>query len=306
MVKNWRKAGAQQPVVKSIGESLERPGADLLFGDTEGLRDTVMLRLSDVVPNPHQPRRHFDETELQGLASSMREVGQLSPVLVTPHPTEPKHFMLVAGERRWRAATMAGMSRIMAHILPMETNTEQIALIENLQRVDLSPVEEAEGIRRLIEAHEYNQEEVGDLLGRSRTEVNTTLTLLKLHPDIQHDCVTSHSDIPKAVLLELARMEYPQQQNLWEKAREGGLTVREAREARLQPEKTKEAPTRKAMTSRRFIASLGKLEQGLEQGVQVLQNDDTKLSKADRQRLEAFRSKLLEYAALLEEWGREN
>ncbi|MQP64658.1 ParB/RepB/Spo0J family partition protein [Niveispirillum sp. SYP-B3756] len=305
MVKNWRKAGAQQPVVKSIGESLERPGADLLFGDTDGLRDTVMLRLSDVVANPHQPRRHFDETELQGLASSMREVGQLSPVLVTPHPTEPKHFMLVAGERRWRAATMAGMSRIMAHILPVETNTEQIALIENLQRVDLSPVEEAEGIRRLIEAHEYNQEEVGDLLGRSRTEVNTTLTLLKLHPDIQRDCVTSHSDIPKAVLLEVARMEYPQQLTLWERARQGALTVREARDARLKPEVAKPVSEPKAMTPKRFIAGLGKLEKGLEQGVQALQNEGVKLSKADRQRLEAFRSRLLEYADLLESVGRE-
>ncbi|MBJ7418274.1 MAG: ParB/RepB/Spo0J family partition protein [Niveispirillum sp.] len=109
MVKNWRKPAGQQPaaVAKSIGDSLDRPGADLIFGTAEGLRDTVLLRLTDIEPNPNQPRRHFDEEELQALAFSLREVGQLSPILVQAHPTEPKRFMLVAGERRWRAAGMA-------------------------------------------------------------------------------------------------------------------------------------------------------------------------------------------------------
>lgn len=298
MVKNWRKAGAQQPVVKSIGESLERPGADLLFGNTEGLRDTVMLRLTDVVPNPYQPRRHFDATELQALSHSLREVGQLSPILVTPHPTEPKHFMLVAGERRWRAAEMAGLGRIMAHILPAETNTEQIALIENLQRVDLSPVEEAEGIRRLIETHDYHQEEVGELLGRSRTEVNTTLTLLKLHPDIQRDCVTSHSEMPKAVLLELARMEPAQQLPLWEKAKRQGLTVREARDARARQEggATPAPKPAKDLTTKQFLSQIGRMEQNLAQGAELLAQSRDQLSSKERQRLADFRDRLLDYA----------
>lgn len=306
MVKNWRKAGAQQPVVKNIGDSLKQRAAtgDLLFGSAEGLRDTVMLRLTDIVPNPHQPRRHFDAEELQALSLSLREVGQLSPVLVTPHPTEPKHFMLVAGERRWRAAEMAGLNQIMAHILPVETNTEQIALIENLQRVDLSPVEEAEGIRRLIDTHDYHQEEVGELLGRSRTEVNTTLTLLKLHPDIQRDCVTSHTDMPKAVLLELARMEPGQQMPLWDKAKRQGLTVREAREARARLEggdKFGGSREPKNLTPKHFMAQLGRMEQNLAQAADILAQNRDRLSETDRQRLADFRDRLLDYAQRIDQ-----
>lgn len=308
MVKNWRKPGgtsAQQPVAKSIGESLERPGADLIFGTAEGLRDTVLLRLTDVEPNPHQPRRHFDAEELQALAFSLREVGQLSPILVQAHPTEPKRFLLIAGERRWRAAGMAGLTKIMAHILPTDANTDQIALIENLQRVDLSPVEEAEGIRRLIETHEYNQEAVGDLLGRSRTEVNTTLTLLKLHPTIRVECVTSHNDVPKAVLLELARMEEVDQLSLWLKVKKDGLTAREARDYRARLQRAAEPAPAKApvrnVTAKKFIASLPKLEEGLSAGIEVLTEKGTAKLRADeRAKLEALKTRLAGYAQQLE------
>ena len=306
MVKNWRKPAGQQPaaVAKSIGDSLDRPGADLIFGAADGLRDTVLLRLTDIEPNPNQPRRHFDEEELQALSFSLREVGQLSPILVQAHPTEPKRFLLVAGERRWRAAGMAGLTKIMAHILPTDANTDQIALIENLQRVDLSPVEEAEGIRRLIETHEYNQEAVGDLLGRSRTEVNTTLTLLRLHGTIRSDCVTSHNDVPKAVLLELARMEEVDQLSLWLKVKKGELTAREAREyrAKLQragdPAKTAAA---KPVTARKFIAGLGRLEESLEAGIGAVEERGVaKLKPEERARLKALRGTLAEMAARLE------
>lgn len=308
MVKNWRKPASQQPAVvaKSIGESLERPGADLIFGTADGLRDTVLLRLTDVEPNPNQPRRHFDEEELQALSFSLREVGQLSPILVQAHPTEPKRFLLVAGERRWRAAGMAGLTKIMAHILPADANTDQIALIENLQRVDLSPVEEAEGIRRLIETHDYNQEAVGDLLGRSRTEVNTTLTLLKLHPTIRTECVTSHNDLPKAVLLELARMEEVDQLSLWLKVKKDGLTAREAREyrARLQrpAEPAKDNGGVKPVTARKFIAGLTKLEDSLTAGIDAVAEKGTaKLKPEERARLQALRETLAELSGRLED-----
>lgn len=303
MVKNWRKAGGQQPVARSIGETLERPGADLIFGAADGLRDTVLLRLTDVEPNPYQPRRHFDEEELQALSFSLREVGQLSPILVTAHPTEPKRFQLVAGERRWRAAGMAGLSKIMAHILPTDVNTDQIALIENLQRVDLSPVEEAEGIRRLIETHDYNQEAVGDLLGRSRTEVNTTLTLLKLHPTVREECVTSHSEVPKAVLLELARMEEPDQLSLWLKVKKDGLTAREAREARARLQRPAGAPSSapvKLVTAKKFLASLPKLEESLSAGLDaVAAKGSARLKPEERARLLALKAKLAAYERVL-------
>lgn len=307
MVKNWRKPAGQQPAVvaKSIGESLERPGADLIFGAADGLRDTVLLRLTDIEPNPNQPRRHFDEEELQALSFSLREVGQLSPILVQAHPTEPKRFMLVAGERRWRAAGMAGLTKIMAHILPTDANTDQIALIENLQRVDLSPVEEAEGIRRLIETHEYNQEAVGDLLGRSRTEVNTTLTLLRLHGTIRSDCVTSHNDVPKAVLLELARMDEVDQLSLWLKVKKGELTAREAREYRAKLQRAGDPATMKApvrnVTAKKFIAGLPKLEESLSAGIEAVADKGVAKLRADeRAKLEALKARLADYAQKLE------
>lgn len=307
MVKNWRKPAGQQPAVvaKSIEESLERPGADLIFGAAEGLRDTVLLRLTDIEPNPNQPRRHFDEEELQALSFSLREVGQLSPILVQAHPTTPKRFLLVAGERRWRAAGMAGLTKIMAHILPTDANTDQIALIENLQRVDLSPVEEAEGIRRLIETHEYHQEAVGDLLGRSRTEVNTTLTLLRLHANIRAECVTSHNDVPKAVLLELARMEEVDQLSLWLKVKKGELTAREARDYRTRQQRPQEpaaqaAPVKK-VTTKAVIAGLDRLEENLEAWIgAVEQRGADKLVPAERARLEALRVTLAEMAGRLD------
>lgn len=307
MVKNWRKPAGQQPaaVAKSIGDSLDRPGADLIFGAADGLRDTVLLRLTDIEPNPNQPRRHFDEEELQALSFSLREVGQLSPILVQAHPTEPKRFLLVAGERRWRAAGMAGLTKIMAHILPTDANTDQIALIENLQRVDLSPVEEAEGIRRLIETHEYNQEAVGDLLGRSRTEVNTTLTLLRLHATIRTDCVTSHNDVPKAVLLELARMEEVDQLSLWLKVKKGELTAREAREYRAKLQRAGDPATAKApvrnVTAKKFIAGLPKLEESLSVGIEAVADKGVAKLRADeRAKLEALKTRLQDYAQQLE------
>uniref|UniRef100_UPI0040374E7E ParB/RepB/Spo0J family partition protein n=1 Tax=Niveispirillum sp. TaxID=1917217 RepID=UPI0040374E7E len=307
MVKNWRKPASPQPaaVAKSIGDSLDRPGADLIFGTADGLRDTVLLRLNDIEPNPNQPRRHFDEEELQALSFSLREVGQLSPILVQAHPTEPKRFMLVAGERRWRAAGMAGLTKIMAHILPTDANTDQIALIENLQRVDLSPVEEAEGIRRLIETHEYNQEAVGDLLGRSRTEVNTTLTLLRLNATIRTDCVTSHNDVPKAVLLELARMEEVDQLSLWLKVKKGELTAREAREYRAKLQRAGDPATAKApvrnVTAKKFIAGLPKLEESLSAGIEAVADKGfAKLRADERAKLEALKARLAGYAQQLE------
>jgi len=317
MVKNWRKAGAQQPLAKGLGGGLQRPSGELLFGSSDGLRDTVMLRLHDVSANPHQPRRHFDEGELAALANSLREVGQLSPVLVKPDPKEPKRFILVAGERRWRAADMAGLGRIMAHILPPEANADQIALIENLQRVGLSPVEEAEGIRRLVDAHDYDQETVGDLLGRSRTEVNTTLTLLKLAPEIRQECVTSHTGIPKAVLLELARMEPGEQTALWPLVREGRMTARQAREHRTQPVTpatgaADQAPARRSpvpadpdgtprpLSPKRFIATLPKLEDGLETGIKAVAARAAKLKPEERERLQTLREKLRSYTQSLD------
>ena len=308
MAKNWRKAGAAD----ALARGLQGAGGDLLFGTDDRLRETVSLRLSDVLPNPDQPRRHFDEEELQQLASSLRSVGQLAPILVKPHPTERRRYLLVAGERRWRAAALAELATIAAHILTNDADVDQIALIENLQRVNLSPVEEAEGVQRLIDRHRYSQEQAGTLLGRSRTEVNTALTLLRLAPAIRQDCVTSHTDMPKALLLEIARMDAAEQAAAWEQAKAGELTARTARAQRrgvAEEEGTRpgsgsgSGPSSgrdTGVSPTRFIAALPKLQSGLDAGLAALQTERPALRPKDRERLQALRARLANYAAAID------
>lgn len=305
--RNWRKAGGAEALARGLGKGSAggqarggESGGNLLFGGG-ALRDTVSLRLTDVVPNPGQPRRHFDEEELQQLAASLQAVGQLSPILVKPHPDEPRRYLLVAGERRWRAAGVAGLGTIAAHILDRDADAERIALIENLQRVNLAPVEEAEGIQRLVERHGYAQEQAGALLGRSRTEVNTTLTLLRLHPAIRKACVTSHTTLPKALLLEIARMELPHQLAAWERAKAGALTARDARSARRTGgAATEGGATGAARSARtRFIATLPKLQKGLETGLAAVAADQAALDGKDEERLRELRRRLSACAAAI-------
>lgn len=300
--RNWRKAGGADALAKGLGKAAGG-GGGLLFGGGD-LRDTVSLRLTDVVPNPGQPRRHFDEGELLQLAESLRAVGQLSPILVKPHPEEPRRYLLVAGERRWRAADLAGLATVAAHILDRDADAERIALIENLQRVNLAPVEEAEGIQRLVERHGYAQEQAGALLGRSRTEVNTTLTLLRLHPSIRKACVTSHTGLPKALLLEIARMEPPQQLAAWERAKAGALTARDARSARRTggEDGGPDAPARSAARSAgvRFIAALPKIQKGLESGLAAVEAERAALDGGNAERLRELRRRLAACTAAID------
>lgn len=294
MAKNWRAAAQSGGLAKSLQDA----GGSLLFGGGDGPRETVALRAADIVPNPDQPRRHFDVTELENLAASLRAVGQLSPILVKRHPTEPRRYMLAAGERRWRAAGVAGLNILAAHILDDAADSDQIALIENLQRVNLSPVEEAEGVQRLIDRHNYTQEQAGGLLGRSRTEINTTLSLLRLHPSIRRACVTSHAELSKAVLLEIARMQTNEQLNAWEHARKGELTAREARRQRRETAQNDEAAERPAAagsalpTPKALLASLARVNNVLRAAGDSWGAGARGLAPAEREALDAMLAEL--------------
>ncbi|MDR1464047.1 MAG: ParB/RepB/Spo0J family partition protein [Oscillospiraceae bacterium] len=158
-------------------------GLDSLFEDNgiaEGAGGgAVTLRMMDVEPNRDQPRRHFDETALVELAKSVADHGILQPILVRPMPSGS--YQIVAGERRWRAARAAGLAEIPAVIREM-TDEEAMAaaLIENLQREDLNPMEEAMGYRQLMDSCGLTQEEAARRLGKSRPVVANALRLLKL------------------------------------------------------------------------------------------------------------------------------
>jgi ParB family chromosome partitioning protein len=137
-------------------------------------------------PNPRNPRRNFAEAELEELASSIRDKGLIQPVVVRRIPDQPQHFEIVAGERRWRAAQRAGLSELPVVIVEVDDKTSlEFAIIENVQRADLNPIEEAVGYQNLIGEFNYTQADLAHSVGKSRSHIANTLRLLKLPDDVQ-------------------------------------------------------------------------------------------------------------------------
>lgn len=154
-------------------------GLDALFIDNTTDNGPVTLRISEIEPNRSQPRKEFDEAALADLADSIREHGVIQPLLVRPLPTGG--YQLVAGERRWRASRMAGLSEVPVVIRELSDHeTMELALIENLQRQDLNPMEEALGYRSLMDEYQMTQEQVAKVIGKSRPAIANSLRLLAL------------------------------------------------------------------------------------------------------------------------------
>lgn len=144
-----------------------------------------VIRLSDIEPNRGQPRKTFDETELAALAGSISTFGVLQPIVVSENADLPGTYRIIAGERRWRASRMAGLTEIPAVVFTGdELAAAQVSLVENIQRSDLSPVEEAMGYRALIEKFGMTQEQVADKVGKSRPAVANSLRLLDLPDEV--------------------------------------------------------------------------------------------------------------------------
>lgn len=158
-------------------------GLDTIFAEneTEDSNSSVMLKISEIEPNRSQPRKDFDENSLSDLAQSISQHGLLQPLLV--RPLSIGGYQIVAGERRYRACRMAGLTEVPVTIRELsDTETMELALIENLQREDLSPIEEALGYKALIDEHGFSQEEVATSVGKSRPAIANSLRILKL-PD---------------------------------------------------------------------------------------------------------------------------
>lgn len=152
-------------------------------GPQTGSSDFAQIPIDSIKPNPSQPRRQFDETALEELAASIAAVGILQPLVVTPDEGE---YVLIAGERRWRAAKRAGLTTVPAVIRGTTPSASLVeALVENLQREDLSPLEEAHAYRQLMEDFGMSQEEVADKVGKSRPAISNRIRLLQLPGPIQ-------------------------------------------------------------------------------------------------------------------------
>jgi len=217
-----RRSGLGKGLSSLIPPGETEPGVS---GDGAILRQ---IPLSDLTPNPNQPRVHFDEESLAELTASIQQIGILQPVLVRPIGSG---FELIAGERRWRAAGRAGLATIPALVRSTDdlASVEQ-ALIENLHRQDLTALEEAAAYQQLIEDFELTHEQVADRVGKSRSAVTNTLRLLGLPPAIQRLLADGQLSAGHARAL-LGTPDRTLQERLAQVAAEEGWTVRAVEEA---------------------------------------------------------------------------
>jgi ParB family chromosome partitioning protein len=159
-------------------------GLGALIPGAEEESSATEIALDRIVPNPHQPRRNFDQQALEELAQSIAQHGLLQPIVLRPWQGD---YQLVAGERRFRAAKLAGLSTIPAVILELsDRQVAEIALVENLQREDLNPIEEAEAYKRLIEEFNITQEALASRIGKSRSAIANAMRLLNLAPPVRN------------------------------------------------------------------------------------------------------------------------
>ena len=149
----------------------------------EGKDGTLMVKLSKVEPNREQPRKNFDEDSLQELAESLKQFGMLQPILVQ---NRGDYYEIIAGERRWRAAKIAGLKEVPVIVRELtDQEIVEISLIENIQREDLNPIEEAQAYKRLLTEFHLKQDEVAERVSKSRTSVTNSMRLLKLCDEVQ-------------------------------------------------------------------------------------------------------------------------
>ena len=156
-------------------------GLSSLIGETKVETQKNQLPISDLVPNKYQPRRIFDEDNLNDLTNSIRERGILQPIIVRKSNDKSSKFEIIAGERRWLAAQKAGLHNVPVVVAEADDQKSlEFAIVENIQRHDLNPLEEAQGYKRLIEEFSYDQDKVSKFIGKSRSHVTNSLRLLSL------------------------------------------------------------------------------------------------------------------------------
>lgn len=228
-------------------------------GQTKYSLRVVDVPLQDLRANPYQPRKAFDPVGLQELADSIAQHGLLQPITVRRDPKDKEKYVVIAGERRFRAHALLERPLIPAVITT--GNADEIALIENLQREDLMPLEEAEALERLQKRYGYTQEELAKAVGKARPTVTNLLKLTSLPRKIKRECSTSNV-ATKSFLIELSKLPSKEAQlAFWDEAKERGVTVREAR-IRKQPAREAKLASdarRTLTTGKRFLGELENL-----------------------------------------------
>ena len=166
-------------------------GLSALFGDQPSVKNTFEINeinkvsISDLSRNPYQPREIFNELKLEELSNSIKKNGIIQPIAVRANKSEPGKYEIVAGERRWLAAQMAGLHEVPINVLDLnDAESLEVAIVENIQRDDLNPVEEARGYKRLSDDFKYDHESISKLMSKSRSHISNTLRLLSLPEDV--------------------------------------------------------------------------------------------------------------------------
>lgn len=214
---------------RSLGKGLAQ-----LLGESSEIQANE-IAVTDISPNPDQPRRHFDQDALEELAESLRTVGLMQPIVV--RPVSEGKYQIIAGERRWRASVLAGFTTVPV-IVRAATDEQalQLALIENVQRQDISPIEAALAYKQLVEEFDLTQEEVAKRVGKSRVSIANALRLLRLPEDILEALGTGLITEGHARALLQCSSE-KQLKALFFKIVDEGLSVREAEQLARTPEK---------------------------------------------------------------------
>ena len=236
-------------------------GFSALFPDTvteEEYRGLFYCPIESISPNPHQSRQSFGESELAELAQSIKEKGVIQPILVTK---TNDGFQLIAGERRWRAAQKAGLDKIPALIRDVSpAEALQIALIENIQRQDLNPIEEAAAYQELLQRFNFTQDALSARIGKNRTTIANFLRLLKLPDDVQRDLIDGRLSAGHARVL--VSVDSPStQRKIRDLVIKGALSVRQT-----------EALVKRFLTSKKPKAIRDEIDSYLESLVSDLQD----------------------------------
>lgn len=265
--------------------------SDALVRENSQFQHSIEVPLDRIRPDPDQPRKIFDEKETAALARTMADQGQLQAILVRRDPNARGSWLIVAGERRWRAAHLNGWKNILA--VEHTGDAEVATLVENLQRLDLSVVEEARGLQRLITGKGWSQKRAAQMLGKSDAEISSTLRILTLSEDLLDDLLaTKNLSLSRYVLAELARLEPgPARDHLVAAARAGELTQRMVRVARKPQTETGKSVSHSAGTQHEKRSALRAVDRVAE-GLRRLRESGGRITDAETVRLKRLRDEI--------------
>jgi ParB family transcriptional regulator, chromosome partitioning protein len=293
------KPPRRSPILGAASMMISEASDTLVTSDSRFCH-SFEVALDVIEPDPDQARKQYAPENIAALATTMATQGQLQPILLRRHPSDRGKWVIVAGERRWRAAQLNGWPTILA--IEHHKDPEVASLVENLQRVDLNPVEEARGVRHLIDRKQWTQDHAASVLGKPKSEVSALLRILSLPSDLLESVLTSELAIPRNVLVELARVEdVTTREPLLELARNGMLTVKIIRSAKAGKgadfsSSGKRQPDRKDLSRRPVRLSFRALEMMADR-LQVARTSGKPIGKKDRDSLMRLRQAIDELLA---------